>query len=169
MATAFTGTQNALIPVGHGQSGNVKAWWGKYTYATAAVINDTIAICKLPKNCLVLSGALYTDDIDTGTEALEVDVGYTANGGASSTLVTYDGQTHTNLGTASAVGFVDSGVLTGDVITDLMPAGMNYRPFQMSTGPKFFSEETQVSVKITAAAQAGGTGTIYVVMFGIVF
>lgn len=170
MATAITATTNALPVYGHGLAGNVKAWWGKYTYGSAAVINDTIDLCKIPKNSLVLWGFMATDDIDTGTEALEIDIGFTANGGGAATLTTNDGTTFTNnnSGSASATAFIDSGVLTGDTVTDLM-AGMNWRPLQgIKTGPMFFSEETQVRAKITAAAQASGTGTIYVVLFGIV-
>ena len=104
---------------------------------------------------------------DTGTETLEIDVGFTANGGGAATYTGIDGTTHTNnnSGSASATAFVDSGVMTGDAITDLIPAGMNYRPFKgTATGPMFFSEETQVRCKITAAANATGTGTIYVVV-----
>lgn len=171
MATAFTATTNALPVTGHGLAGNVKGWWGKYTYGSAAVINDTIDLCKIPKNSLVLFGFMATDDIDSGTEALEIDIGFTANGGGAATLKTNDGTTFTNNndGAASATAFIDSGVLTGDVMTDLLPAGMNFRPLQgIKTGPMFFSEETQVRAKITAAAQAGGTGTIYVVLFGLV-
>jgi hypothetical protein len=170
MATAITATTNAFQPVGHGLSGNLKGWWGKYTYASAAVINDTIDLCKIPKNSLVLWGFLSTDDIDTGTETLEIDVGFTANGGGAATLTTNDGTVHTNnnSGSASATAFVDSGVMTGDAITDLIPAGMNWRPFKgVATGPMFFSEETQVRAKITAAANATGTGTIYVCLIGV--
>ena len=64
--------------------------------------------------------------------------------------------------------FIASGVLTGDTITDLL-AGMNYRVVQgVKAGPMFFSEETVVQAKITAAANAGGTGTIFVALYGIV-
>lgn len=169
MATV-TSNQNAMPPVGHGLAGNVKAWFGKYTYASAPSANDLFSICKLPKNSLVLWGFIATDDIDTGTEALDIDVGFTANGGGSATLTTADGTTWTNAAaSADAAGFVNGGVFTGDAITDLAPAGTNWRPFIFGTGPKFFSEETQVQGKIIAAANAGGTGTVYVCLIGIVF
>jgi hypothetical protein len=160
-----TANQNALQPATGGFHGNLKVAYGKYTYAAAPSANDLANLFKLPKNALVVGGYLMTDDIDTGTEALEIDVGWTANGGASTDSVrTNDGTTWTNDGyQAVSAGFVDSGVLTGDAITDLAPAGQNYRPFQLKTGPKFFTEETQVQAKITAAANAGGTGTVYVV------
>lgn len=171
MATVSSNQYSNSVPAGHGLHGNVKAWFGKYTYSSAPSANDLLNICKVPKNALVLFGYLATDDIDTGTETLEIDVGFTANGGGAATLTTSDGTTWTNYndGAADAAGFVNSGVLTGDAIaTDLIPAGANWRPIIMPTGPRFFSEETTVQCKIVAAANAGGTGTVYVVLFGIV-
>lgn len=168
MATVAANQYTYGVPPGHGLAGTVKASFGKYTYSVAPSANDLANLCKLPKNSLVLWGFMATDDIDTGTEALEIDVGFTANGGGAATLTDSTGTTWTNnnSGSASATAFVDSGVLTGDVITDLMPVGMNWRPFKgIATGPMFFSEETLVQAKITAAAQAGGTGTVYVVAF----
>lgn len=163
MASTLTALQNALQPATGGFHANAKVGFGIYTYGAAAVVNDVINLFVLPKNSLVIFGFLMTDDIDTGTEALEIDVGFLANGGGSATLKTNDGTVWTNAAsTGAAAALVDSGVLTGDAITDLIPAGMNFRPFQLKTGPKFFSEETQVQAKITAAANAGGTGTIYV-------
>ncbi len=167
MATV-TSNQSAMIPAGHGLQGNVKAWYGKYTYSAAPAQNDLFNICKLPKNSLALWGFICTDDIDTGTETLDIDVGWTANGGSSATLIDSGGTTWTNAASsADDDGFVNGGVFSGDAITDLMAAGMNFRPFLFGTGPKFFSEETQVQGKIVAAANSGGTGTVYVVIFGV--
>lgn len=170
MATVSTDQYSNAVPAGHGLHMNVKAAFGKYTYAAAPSANDLANMFKLPKNCLVLWGFMATDDIDTGTETLEIDVGFTANGGGAATLTTSDGTTWTNnnSGSASAAAFIDSGVLTGDTITDLL-AGMNWRPFQgIKTGPMFFSEETVCQAKITAAAHATGTGTVYVCAFYVV-
>lgn len=169
MATVSSNQYTYAQPATHGAHGNVKAWWGKYTYSAAPSTNDLANMFKLPKNCLTLWGFVATDDIDTGTETLDIDVGFTANGGASATLTDSNGVTWTNAASsADAVGFVNGGVFTGDAITDLAPAGTNWRPFMHGTGPKFFSEETVVQAKITAAANAGGTGTIYVLIFGVV-
>jgi hypothetical protein len=170
MATV-TSNQNAMQAPGHGLQGNVKAWYGKYTYTSAPSANDLFNICKLPKNSLALWGFVSTDDIDTGTETLDIDVGYTANGGGAATFIDAGGTTWTNdgSGVADPDAFINGGVFTGDAITDLMAQGTNFRPFLFGTGPRFFSEETQVQGKIIAAANAGGTGTVYVVIFGIVF
>lgn len=155
---------------GHGLGGNLKVWFGTYTIAAALSANDLINMFKLPKNCLIVGGHMSTTDIDTGTETLEIDLGFTANGGGAATLDVADRTTYTNnnSGSASATAFIDSGVLTGDTVTDLL-AGMNYRVVQgVKAGPMFFSEETVVQAKITAAANAGGTGTIFVALYGIV-
>lgn len=170
MATVSSNQYTYAQPAGHGLHMNVKAAFGKYTYSAAPSANDLANLCKLPKNCLVLWGFMATDDIDTGTEALEIDIGFTANGGGAATFTDSTGTTWTNnnSGVAAAAGFVDSGVLTGDTVTDLM-AGMNWRPFQgVKTGPMYFSEETVVQAKITAAANAGGTGTVSVCVFYVV-
>lgn len=166
MATVSTNQYTNGIPANGGLAGNVKAAYGVYTYSAAPSANDLINLFKLPKNALVLWGFMATDDIDTGTETLEIDVGFTANGGGAATLTTYDGTTWTNAnsGSASATYLVDSGLMSGDTVTDLM-VGMNWRPITaIKTGPKFFSEETTIQAKITAAANAGGTGTVYVLM-----
>lgn len=169
MATVSTNQYTNGPIVGHGLSGNVKAWYGKYTYTSAPAANDLINLFKLPKNCLTLFGFMATDDIDTGTETLDIDIGFTANGGGEATLAIADGTTYTNDadGVADPDAFVNGGVLTGDAITDFAPAGTNFRPFLHGTGPKFFSEETIVQAKIIAAANAGGTGTVYVCIFGL--
>lgn len=168
MATVTSNQLSGPI-VGHGLSGNVKAWYGKYTIGTALSASDLVDLFRLPKNCLTLWGFVATDDIDTGTEALDIDIGFTANGGGSATLTVADGTTYTNAAaSADDDGFVNGGIFTGDAITDLAPAGTNWRPFMHATGPKFFSEPTLVQAKIVAAANAGGTGTIYVCIFGIV-
>ncbi len=165
MATV-TSNQVGLTPAGYGLAGSLKVWWGTYSVASALSANDLVSICKLPKGSIILGGHIATDDIDTGTETLDIDVGWTANGGGSATVMTADGTTWTNAGsTANPDGFVNGGVFTGDAITDLVPAGSNLRPFVIS--PKYFSEETLVQAKIIAAANAGGTGTITVVLFGV--
>lgn len=170
MATVATNQYTNGTPAGHGLSGTMKTWFGTYTIATALLANDLINVLKLPKNCLITGGHMTTTDIDTGTEALEIDIGFTANGGGAATVEVADGTTYTNnnSGVASATGFIDSGVMNGDTITDLL-AGMNFRPVQgVKNGPMYFSEETVVQAKITAAANAGGTGTVFVCLYGIV-
>lgn len=157
---------SAIVPFGHGLAGTVKAAYGTYSVAANVEDGDIFEMCKLPRNALVLGGVFYAGDLDTGTEAVDLDVGYAANGGGSATVTTSDGTTWTNTAaSASATGFVNGGVLTGDGITDLLAAGSNIRIFPMITGPMFFSEETTVQVEANAAAATFAAGTIYVCVF----
>ena len=136
-AETLTGTRAAASfpvfkPVG---AGIVCAAYGTYAIAANVEDGDIFELCKLPAGAVVIDGAFWTSDIDTGTETLDIDVGWAANGAEN----------------ASAAGFVNSGVLTGDVITDTAPAGQNFRRFQLSTGPLTFTRETIVQAEANAA------------------
>lgn len=143
---------NAVGP-SSGLFGNTKTWFGRYNFSTVVVEDGDIReVLKLPGQILVVGGELWTGDLDTGTETIDFDVGWTANGGGSATY-TLPGvdYTFTNSGaSASATGFINSGVLTGDVITDLVAAGINYRPVPLASGPLYFSHETQVQFEVNA-------------------
>jgi hypothetical protein len=150
-AETLTGTRAADgFPVaGHGFAGNLKVAYGSYAVAANVEDGDIFELCKLPAGAVVLGGAFYSGDLDTGTETLDIDVGWAANGTES----------------ADPDGFVNSGVLTGDAITDLLAAGSNYRPFPMATGPLTFTNETIVQAEANAASAAFAAGTIYVVVY----
>jgi hypothetical protein len=90
--------------------------------------------------------------MDTGTEALDLDVGWAANGAED----------------ADADGFCNSGVLSGDAITDLVAAGINYRPFPMAAAPLTFTKTTTVQAEANAAAATFASGTIFVVVYYVV-
>lgn len=132
-------------PVG---GGHVLAAWGKYSVAANVEDGDIFELCKLPPGATVLGGWFWASDMDTGTEALDIDIGWAANGAE----------------TADADGFVNAGVLTGDPITDFLAAG-NVRPFNMSAGPITFTNETVVQAEANVAAATFAAGTIYVVVF----
>lgn len=146
---------NAVGP-GHGLFGNTKTWFGRYNFGTVVVEDGDIReVLKIPPRILVVGGELWVGDLDTGTETIDFDVGWTANGGGSATydMTLPSGQVYTftnAAASASATGFVNSGVLTGDVITDLVAAGINYRPIPLITGPLYFSHETQVQFEVNA-------------------
>lgn len=151
-AETLTGARGALTPVGHGISGNVKAAYGSYAVAATVEDGDIFELCVLPKNAVVLGGAFYTGDLDTGVEVLDLDVGWAANG----------------VDAADPDGFVNSGVLTGDAIVDLLAAGSNYRPFPMAAGPLTFGADTTVQVEANVPSNVFAAGTIYVVVYYIV-
>ena len=170
-AETLTANQAAatVIPSGHGYSGTVKAAVGTYSISVAALEDgDIFEMCWLPPNALVIGGMFYCGDLDTGTEAVDIDVGWAANTGAA-TYLDKDGTTWTNSGaSASAAGFVNSGVLTGDVIADLLAAGSNMRPFPMATGPLFFSGKTMVQIEVNAAQATPQAGVATVVVYYVI-
>jgi hypothetical protein len=154
VAETLTGTRAASgFPVFTPNGGGlVCAAYGSYAISANVEDGDIWKLCKLPKGAVVLGGNFWATDMDTGTEALDIDVGWAANGAED----------------ASAVGFCNSGVLTGDAITDLAAAGVNYRPFPMTAGPLTFTRETIVQAEANAAAATFATGTIFVVVYYVV-
>jgi hypothetical protein len=150
-------------------AGVVHCAFGKVDVSTNVADGDIFQMCKVPANAIVIGGAFWTSDMDTGTEALDIDVGWADNGGASATLTDATGTTWTNMsaGAADPDGFVNAGVLTGDAITDLVASG-NYRPFNMAAGPVYFSNGTTVQAEANVAAATFTAGTMYVKVFYVI-
>lgn len=140
MAT-FTATRAAAnFPVaGHGFGGSMKVAWGTYTLTANPTAADIIRFCRLPAYATVIGGKFYGGDMDTGTEALDIDIGWEDNG----------------TDVADPDGFGNFGVLSGDTITELIPVAGIWRPLQgvlLTGGPKTFAAETIISGTVVAAA-----------------
>lgn len=167
-AETLTATQagTKVVPQSAGYAGTVKAAWGKYSIASTALEDgDIFEMCWLPPNSLVVGGTAYFGDIDTGTEAVDIDIGWAANGGAN-TYTDQNGTVWDNAGDdADPDGFVNGGVLTGDAVLDLLAAGSSMRPFPLSTGPLFFSAKTKVQLEVNAAQGTGAEGVATVVVY----
>ena len=149
--TGVAHSASLVQPVFKPMAGNVGVAMGTYELAANPSQNDVIRFCRIPKGAIVFAGFLYGDDIDTGTEAFDIDIGWEANGSDA----------------ADTDGFGNFGVLSGDVITELKPIASIYNPLQgvlLADGPKAFAAETWVSGLVNAAANAGGTGTVTVVV-----
>lgn len=150
MATLTALRAAANFPVaGHGFGGNLKIAWGTYTLTANPTAADIIRFCRLPAYATVVGGVFYGADIDTGTETLDIDIGWEDNGTDA----------------ADPDGFGNFGVLSGDVITELIPVAGIWRPLQgvlLTAGPKTFSAETIISGTVNAAANATGTGVLSV-------
>lgn len=152
-AETLTGTRAAATfpvfkPSG---AGNLAVAYGSYSVAANVEDGDIFELFKLPAGAVVVGGWFHCSDMDTGAETLDIDLGWAANGTES----------------ADPDGFVNSGVLTGDAITDFLAAG-NVRPFDMSGGPITFSAETTVQAEANAAAATFAAGTIYAMAFYVV-
>lgn len=150
MATVSADRAASTQPLYDPSPGRLGFEWGVYEIASALSKNDIVEFFRLP-TCSVVDGFFRGDDIDTGAEALEIDIGHAA--GAEGNV------------SADPDAFLNSGVITGDAITDLKPAAGIYYPFQglLPGGPYALTDtSTMVQGVITAAAAGGGTGTLYV-------
>lgn len=148
----------STFPVYNGTYGNVRVAYGTYAVADDPAPNDTYTMCRLPAGAVVLGGNMYAADLDTnGTETLDLDVGWTANGGSG----TYDA--------ADADGLGNFGVITGDAFAGgnvSNVTGVNY-PLAglLVTGvlPTFTKETTlQITAIDDAATLTAGSLTLVV-------
>jgi hypothetical protein len=147
MATYSTPQYLSGIMPGTG-AGTLKCIYGSIEIATALTIGQNIAMCTAPAGFTPLFGWLVGDDIDTGTEALEIDIGISGD----------------------TTKYLDSGVITGDTLAnEKITVGIKI-PLQeelMTVKPTAFTSDTDIIATFTAAAAAGGTGTLTLMMFGL--
>lgn len=124
---------------------------GTYELAANVEDGDIFEMCRIPAGAVVVDGVMYGDDIDTGTETLDLDVGWAANGDQA----------------ADPDGFGNFGVITGDVVAGYKPEVSIRLPFGgvlRLGGPLLFTKETTIQIEANAAANAGGTGTLTLVV-----
>lgn len=139
-------------------AGVVQAAWGSYTLAANPTAADVIQFCRIPAGATVIGGEFRGEDIDTGTEALDIDIGWPANGG-------------TGVGaTADPDGFGNFGTLDGDAVNFIRPEASIYYPLNgtLKTGPVSFDAETIIQGVVNTAANAGGTGVLWVVVYYVI-
>lgn len=136
----------------HGDAMTLKVATGKYDVAANVEDGDIFELCKLPKDAVVVGGVFYADDLDTGTETLDLDIGWAANGSDA----------------ADPDGFGNYGVLTGDAVTGVKPETGTLLPLAgvlITGGPKKFAAETTIQAEANAAAATFAAGTISVVVY----
>lgn len=146
-AVATFPVPGAMVP-----AGALQVAWGVYTLAANPSQNDVIEFCRVPKGATVIGGFLQGADIDTGTEAFDLDIGWAANG----------------TDVADTDGFGNFGVMDGDAVSQFRPVAGIYYPFVniiQDSGFKTFAAETKIIGTVNAAANAGGTGLLKVVVF----
>lgn len=155
-AETLTATRGAsTFPVFKGPGGGVVCFaYGVYEIGAAVEDGDIFEMCRVPKGAVVIDGFVRADDIDTGTEALDMDIGWAANG----------------VDNADPDGFGNLGVWSGDAVTDIKPEVQIWYPFNgvLKDGPKTFGAETVIQLEANAASNAGHTGTVYVGVYYIV-
>lgn len=158
--TAANAASTAAVK-GHGMAGNVKCAWGTYTLAANPTAADILQFCRVPAGARIVGGNLYGADIDTGTEELDLDIGWAANGGSG----TYDAADPDGLG--------NFGVITGDAfaagnISNV--TGINY-PLAglLVTGVlPYFTRETIIQGVFNVDAATGGTGILTLVVYYVI-
>lgn len=153
MATLTGSRAASTFPVGGaGQANVLHVAYGTYNFTAAASANDVVEFCKLPAGATVIGGFYQGADIDTGTETFDMDIGWAANGTDA----------------ADPDGFGNFGVQDGDAVAQFRPVAGIYYPFVniiQDSGYKTFAAETKVIGTVIAAANAGGTGVVKVVVF----
>lgn len=154
VAETLTSKQaQASAPVGGpGDAYNLKVAVGVYEIAANVEDGDIFEMCKIPAGAVVVGGHVMGDDLDTGIEALDMDIGWASNGTDA----------------ADPDGFGNLGVWTGDAVTGIKPEAGIYYPFAgvlYTGGPKKFAAETTIQIEANVAAATGGTGTVTVVVY----
>lgn len=115
--------------------------YGVYELTANPSVSDIIEFCKVPAGAVIVDGFLRGDDIDTGTETLDIDIGVSGN--------------------ADQLG--NFGVITGDAVVGVKPEVQIWMPLngELKDGPVSVTAETTIIGTVNAVAQAGGTGTLY--------
>lgn len=124
--------------------------FGSFTITAAVEDGDIFEMCRVPASAIVIGGWLQTADLDTGTEVLDLMVGWAANGDE----------------VADPNGFALADVFTGDASENYGGVG-NLKFFGgvlATAGPKTFNRETLIQVEANTPANAGHTGIMTLVV-----
>ena len=125
--------------------------WGTYAVANAVEDGDIFEMCKVPAGATIVGGYLQTEDLDTGSEAIDVMVGWAANGSDA----------------ADPNGLLLDKVLTGDISVHLDIASniVFFGGVLTGDGPKTLVNETTIQVEVNTAAATFAAGQITVVVY----
>ena len=167
--TTFTGPRagSGIVPVdpGLGFCGFIVPGWIDISAAPAA--SDIYELCWVPAGFHVTGGFVYFGDADThGTETLEFNLGWAANGGSG----TYDA--------ADADGLGDFGVSNGDAFANpsISPVAGNLIPFSgllvavtaSSGGFPYFTKKTKIQAVCVAVSETWANTRLSVEVRGFV-
>jgi hypothetical protein len=163
VAETLTATRGATgFPIASfAGAGILQVAYGTYTIPAVVEDGDIFEMCWVPAGAVIVGGMFYGADIDTGTETLDMDLGWAANGGSG----TYDAADPDGLG--------NLGVLTGDAFAagNISPVtGLMYPlsgVLAAGTLPQF-TKKTKLQIEANAASNAGHTGVITLVVYYVV-
>lgn len=152
MVTYTTSRAASTYPIaGAGRQGVAQVAVGVYDYASNLAAASIIEFCRLPAGACVYGGYVQASDLDTnGTEELDFDIGWAANGTDA----------------ADPDGFGNFGTLTGDASVHLPVAGL-WMPFAniiQDVGFKVFAAPTTIIGTINTDAATFTAGRMKVVV-----
>lgn len=153
----------------HGYASALYSCHGTITISANPADGDLYEMCWTPSGgdgFLALGGWFSAADLDTGTETLDIDLGWAANGSSSAaTKVMPDGTSYTDSGnSASVAGLGNLGVLSGDAVTNYI-AGATHRPILLAT-PLWFAQPTKIQLEANAASASFASGDASIVLIG---
>lgn len=146
------GTGFPVSGVGH--AGNLKIGWGTYQIAANVEDGDIFEMHWVHDGATVIGGWTIAEDLDTGIETIDIDLGWAAN----------------NTDAADPDGLGNFGVWTGDTSVHVVGA-VNYFPHQgvlVSAGPKTFTAgagHTMIQLEANAVAATFAAGQVTVATF----
>jgi hypothetical protein len=150
-AETLTATRVGLPVTAFFGAGVLQVAWGTIAVGAAVEADDIFEMCKVPAGATVIGGYLHMEDLDTGGEAIDVSVGWAANGSDA----------------ADPNGLLLAGVKTGDISVHLDVAS-TFMPFGgvlLSAGPKTLARDTILQVTVIAAATTFAAGQMTLVAY----
>jgi hypothetical protein len=125
--------------------------WGTYAVAAAVEDGDIFEMCKVPAGATIIDGYIQCEDLDTGTEALDMMVGWAANG----------------VDDADPNGLLLAHVFTGDISVhlDVASSRVYFGGVMTGAGPKTLAAETTIQVEVNTAANVFAAGQLTVVVY----
>lgn len=152
MATYTTTRAGATFPVASAAPyGVAQVAVGVYDYATNLAAASIIEFCRVPKGACVYGGFVQMSAIEGGTEELDIDIGWAANG----------------VDAVDVDGFGNFGVLAPADTSVHVPVAGVWMPFAniiQNPGFKVFSAETVITGVVNVDAVSFTAGRLKVVV-----
>lgn len=135
------------------QGGGVfRVAWGTYDLAANPTAGDVIELCRIPGGATVVGGYFAAEDLDTGTEEIDLDLGWAANG----------------VEAADPDGFGNFGVISGDAVAGYKPEVGTLMPLAgklITDGPVTFTNDTTIEVDVNVDAATFAAGRVTAVIY----
>lgn len=152
MTTTFTATRGAATfqATQSHIAGTLCQAWGTIALSTNVVNGDIWRMCWVPRGATVTGGYILMEDIDTGAEAVDLAIGWAANGDEI----------------ADPDGLLLDHVFTGDISVhlDVASSKVFFGGVLTGAGPKTFNAKTLIQVEANTAATTFAAGQMTVVV-----